>query len=181
MELHSANATSFLLKKPSETSAPETLQQTRHPSPAMEEREEAGRVTFRSLKTRKEEKWGWAECWDWQLGCPGEAPAASILVAVVHASSCQSGPTAGMLLGEAHAILFHQWAIQLQERKSLKGRMKKSHSKCLRLRRSAYTVIAMNIVCFDLKQLSCLPTGKGLHFLIMKIKQLREENKRKII
>lgn len=33
-----------------------------------------------------------------------------------------------------------------------------------RLRRSAYTFIAVNIACFDLIQLSCLPTGKVLKF-----------------
>lgn len=62
------------LKKPSETSAPETLQQTKHPSPAMEESREAERVTFRSLKARGQEGKGeWADSWGWQLGYPREA------------------------------------------------------------------------------------------------------------
>lgn len=88
-----------------------------------------------------------------------------ILVAMVTHSTpppASLHQTRGMLLGEAHAVLFHPWVIPLWQRRNLKGKMKPSHSGCMRLRRSACTFIAMNIVCFDLIQLSCLPTGKGL-------------------
>lgn len=70
----------------------------------------------------------------------------------------------GTLLGETHSIFIHQWVIEPQQRRNLKCRMKQSHFERMRLRRSAYTFIAMNIACFDLIQLRCLPTGKGLNF-----------------
>lgn len=125
---------------------------------------EAERVTSGASKPEdKKEKWGWADCWGWQLGCPREAQAASILVAMVTYSTPPASldQTTGMLLGEACASLFHQWVIELWQRRNLKGRMKQSHAECTRLRRAACTFIAMNIACFDLIQLSC-SQAKGL-------------------
>lgn len=163
MELHSANAKSFLLKKPSETSAPETLQHTRHPSPAMEEGGEVERVGLSSLKARGQEgKVRVSRFLRLAAGLSSSSPGSIDPGGnghVLHASSCPSGPNQW---DATHAILFHQWVIQLRQRRDLKGRMKPSHSECMRLRRSACTFIAMNIVFFDLIQLSCLPTGKQL-------------------
>lgn len=170
MKLHSANASSFPLKKPSETSAHETLQQARHPSPAMEESDEVERVTCRSLKARgQEEKVRVSRFLRLAAGLSSWSPGSIDPGGkghVLHDSSFQSGPNQSLLecCWEKHMQFYFTVVIQPQQRRNLKGMLKQSHSECMRLRRSARTFIATSIVCSGLIQLSCLPTAKGLTF-----------------
>lgn len=149
-------------------------QQTRHPSPVTEEKDEAERVTCRTLRepqsqqTRRKNE---------SIQIPDTGGLDILLMLGQHRSWCQWSRTPhllpplwtksvsrGTLLGETHSIFIHQWVIQPEQRRNLKCRMKQSRFERVRRRRSAYTFTAMNFACSNLIQLSCLPTGRGLKF-----------------
>lgn len=149
-------------------------QQTRHHSPVMEQKDEAEKVTCRTLRepqsqqTRKKNE---------SIQIPDTGGLDILLMLGQHRSWCQWSRTPHLLLplwtksvsrgtplGETLSIFIHQWVIQPEQRRNLKCRMKRSHFERMRCRRSAYTFTAMNIACFNLIQLSCLPTGRGLKF-----------------
>lgn len=173
-----ANANSFPLKKPSETSAPETPQHlltasktpfTCHQGERWSRKSNFQETVWASKPEDKKEKWGWPDSWHWSFGyfpivgqhwCWWQWSDIPHLLFLFWTKSV----SCGMLLGETRSVFLHRWVTQPQQRRNLKRRMKQSHFEHMRLRRSAYTFIAINIVCFDLIQLSCLPTGKGLKF-----------------